>query len=131
LIVIRYFLNPCNHSFKCCIRIYIATYIIRTSTDYFFLYSWSLNVLPCDFFFPDMKLSCSICKKIFTHSKTLKLHMRLHNASKGYECSICHKRFTRTWHCVTYMYLTVIYLYYWFIWNGLCYMDVLNKFNFG
>lgn len=44
--------------------------------------------------FVETKLSCSMCKKSFSHPKTLKLHMRLHNSSKGYECSICHKRFT-------------------------------------
>lgn len=46
------------------------------------------------FCFVETKLSCSMCKKSFSHPKTLKLHMRLHNSSKGYECSICHKRFT-------------------------------------
>lgn len=46
------------------------------------------------FCFVETKLSCRICKKSFSHPKTLKLHMRLHNSSKGYECTICHKRFT-------------------------------------
>lgn len=55
-----------------------------------FLYT--LNIFA--FCFVETKLSCSMCKKSFSHPKTLKLHMRLHNSSKGYECSICHKRFT-------------------------------------
>lgn len=80
------------------IIMYLSIQVI--SLILFLIHKYS-HLLFCSFLyiyfcilFVETKLSCSMCKKSFSHPKTLKLHMRLHNSSKGYECSICHKRFT-------------------------------------
>lgn len=73
---------------------YFFDFIPYTQVQSFAILFIFIYIIYFCILFVETKLSCSMCKKSFSHPKTLKLHMRLHNSSKGYECSICHKRFT-------------------------------------
>lgn len=73
---------------------YFFDFIPYTQVQSFAILIICIYIIYFCILFVETKLSCSMCKKSFSHPKTLKLHMRLHNSSKGYECSICHKRFT-------------------------------------
>ena len=44
------------------------------------------------------KLSCSVCKKVFTRQHNLERHSRVHTGEKSFMCSTCGKKFTQKAH---------------------------------
>ncbi|XP_071062662.1 zinc finger protein 79-like [Pseudochaenichthys georgianus] len=47
--------------------------------------------------------SCSVCKKAFSHSGHLKRHMRVHTGEKPHSCSVCKRAFSRSAHLKDHM----------------------------